>query len=115
MPSDREVEIKFQIADIETLTSRLEKAGFALVTPRTHELNTLYDRPGGELRGRGALLRLRQYGPKWTLTYKDKGNSSTSRPKSRRGTENYTKEKSLPESDSTCVREEHDDRERNQA
>lgn len=83
MASDREVEIKFQITDINALTSRLKQAGFRLATPRTHELNTLYDR-SGELRGRGALLRLREYGPVWTLTYKDKSDPSGSRHKSRR-------------------------------
>ncbi len=84
MASDHEVEIKFQIADIAALTSRLKQAGFRLATPRTHELNTLYDRSGGELRGRGALLRLREYGPVWTLTYKDKSSPAGSRHKSRR-------------------------------
>jgi adenylate cyclase, class 2 len=84
MASDREVEIKFRIAGLEALTSRLRQAGFRLVTPRTHELNTLYDQPGGRLRRRGALLRLRQYGSQWTLTYKDRGNSSAGRHKSRR-------------------------------
>ena len=68
----QEVEIKFVIDDIESLTRALSGCGFRLVTERTHELNTLYDRPGFPLRRRGAILRLRQYGPKWTLTYKDK-------------------------------------------
>jgi adenylate cyclase class 2 len=84
MASDREVEIKFQITDLETLTTRLQQAGFRLVTPRTHELNTLYDQPGSKLRRRGALLRLRQYGPQWTLTYKDRSATSPGRHKSRR-------------------------------
>jgi adenylate cyclase class 2 len=83
MASDREVEIKFLIVDIDALTSRLQEGGFRQVTPRTHELNTLYDQPGAKLRRRGALLRLRQYGQQWTLTYKDRSNS-TGRHKSRR-------------------------------
>jgi adenylate cyclase class 2 len=33
-------------------------------------MNTLYDLPGGVLRGRKELLRLRKYGSKWTLTHK---------------------------------------------
>lgn len=73
MSSGHEVEIKFRIADPERLTSTLKAAGFHLITPRTHEMNTLYDLPGRTLRARGALLRLRQYGEKWTLTFKDKG------------------------------------------
>ncbi|HZD95352.1 MAG TPA: class IV adenylate cyclase [Candidatus Sulfotelmatobacter sp.] len=84
MASDREVEIKFRIVDLGALTSRLQDAHFRLVTPRTHELNTLYDQSGGILRQRGALLRLRQYGPQWTLTYKDKSDSPAGRHKSRR-------------------------------
>lgn len=83
MASDREVEIKFQIADINVLTGHLEQAGFRQVTPRTHELNTLYDH-GGRLRRRGALLRLRQYGQQWVLTYKDKSDATPGRHKSRR-------------------------------
>ena len=54
------------------LTTKLKSSGFRLITERTHELNTLYDFPGNFLQSRGALLRIRQYGPKWTLTYKDK-------------------------------------------
>lgn len=83
MASDREVEIKFRIADIQVLADRLQEAGFRQITPRTHELNTLYDQRG-KLRRKGALLRLRQYGPQWTLTYKDKSKSSPGRHKSRR-------------------------------
>jgi adenylate cyclase, class 2 len=72
MPAKREVEIKFRIEDLETLATSLQVAGFQLITPRTHEMNVLYDQAGGRLRRRGALLRLREYGPRWTLTYKDK-------------------------------------------
>src|ERR1700741_1075482 len=84
MSSEQEVEIKFRIDAIEALTSRLQSAGFRLVTPRTHELNTLYDLPGGALRARGALLRLREYGARWTLTYKDKNVPQSGPHKSRR-------------------------------
>jgi adenylate cyclase class 2 len=72
-----EVEIKFRIDDISSLTHKLGSAGFRLLTGRTHELNSLYDQPGNPLRSRGALLRLRQYGTKWTLTYKEKSASSS--------------------------------------
>jgi adenylate cyclase class 2 len=84
MSNDREVEIKFRIDDITALTTRLQEAGFRLITARTREMNTLCDQPGGKLRRRGALLRLREYGPKWTLTYKDKSGPQTGRHKSRR-------------------------------
>jgi adenylate cyclase class 2 len=66
----REIEIKFRVADLRALTHKLRAAGFRIVTPRTHEMNTLYDLPGGELRARKQLLRLRKYGSVWTLTHK---------------------------------------------
>ena len=66
----REIEIKFRVADLRALNRKLRAAGFRLVTPRTHELNTLYDLPGEILRQRKQLLRLRKYGRTWTLTHK---------------------------------------------
>ncbi len=66
-----EVEIKFRVDDLRRVQQRLREAGFHEQTPRTHEMNTLYDRDG-ELRSKGQLLRLRDYGGKWTLTYKAK-------------------------------------------
>jgi adenylate cyclase class 2 len=69
----KEIEIKFRVEDLRALNRRLRQAGFRVVTPRTHEMNTLYDLPGQRLRKRGELLRLRKYGPKWTLTHKAKG------------------------------------------
>jgi adenylate cyclase class 2 len=71
-----ETEIKFSIDDIASIISKLHSARFRLITERTHELNTLYDQPGNPLRLRGALLRLRQYGANWTLTYKEKSAAS---------------------------------------
>lgn len=84
MSANREVEIKFRVEDIPALVVRLEAAGFRQVTPRTHEMNTLYDLPGSPLRRRGALLRIRKYGPAWTVTYKDKSTAHPGRHKSRR-------------------------------
>jgi adenylate cyclase class 2 len=68
----KEVEIKFRIADVKTLTRALKRAGFKQITPATHEMNVLYDMPGQKLRKRGDMLRLRQYGRKWVLTHKSK-------------------------------------------
>jgi adenylate cyclase class 2 len=70
---NREIEIKFRVTDLRALARRLRAAGFRLLTQRTHEMNTLYDLPGGVLRGRKELLRLRKYGSEWTLTHKSKG------------------------------------------
>jgi len=70
---EKEIEIKFRADDVEGLARRLEAAGFYVATSRTHETNTLYDFPGGLLRKRGELLRLRRYGGQWTVTHKGKG------------------------------------------
>jgi adenylate cyclase class 2 len=70
MVSHNEIEIKLRVEDVRALARKLRTAGFRLVTPRTHEMNTLYDLPGEVLRGRKELLRLREYGSEWTLTHK---------------------------------------------
>jgi len=70
-----EVEIKFRIDDIPTLTRGLKRAGFRQITRSTHEMNALYDLPGQQLRKRGELLRLREFGSEWILTHKSKGTS----------------------------------------
>src|SRR5579859_447520 len=77
-----EVEIKSRVASLRDFNRRLRASGLKLVTRRTQERNTLYDFPDQALRLKGSILRLRQYGPKWTLTYKDKG--KTGRHKKRR-------------------------------
>ena len=73
MASTRETEIKFRVADVRALTRKLRGAGFRVVTPRTHEVNTLYDLPGEVLRARKELLRIRKYGSEWTVAHKSKG------------------------------------------
>lgn len=69
----QEIEVKFRVPDIGALTRQLAQANFRLKTPRTHEMNTLYDLPGQALRRRKELLRLRQYGSEWKLTHKSAG------------------------------------------
>ncbi len=66
----QEIEIKFRVSNLRALTRSLKQAKFRLVTPRTHEMNTLYDLPGEVLRQRKELLRVRQYGSEWKLTHK---------------------------------------------
>ena len=73
MASNKEVEIKFRVDQVRALARRLRAAGFRLVTPRTHERNTLYDLPGRVLQKRGEVLRLRKYGDEWLVTHKAKG------------------------------------------
>lgn len=69
----QEIEVKFRVPNLGALTRQLKSAKFRLQTPRTHELNTLYDLPGEVLRQRKQLLRLRQYGSEWKLTHKHGG------------------------------------------
>jgi adenylate cyclase class 2 len=66
----REIEIKFRVSDLASLTTRLQELGLKQITPRTHEINTLFDLPGRPLRAKGDLLRLRKYGDTWLLTHK---------------------------------------------
>lgn len=73
MASRNEVEIKFVIADLRATERRLRALGFRRVTPRTHEMNVLYDLPGHPLRRRGEILRLREFGGRWKLTHKSRG------------------------------------------
>lgn len=64
------MEIKVRIDNLHAFARKLKSAGFRQKTPRTHEMNTLYDLPGEILRKRKELLRLRQYGSSWKLTHK---------------------------------------------
>jgi adenylate cyclase, class 2 len=67
-----EIEIKFRVKDAATFEAQLESRGFKKKTPRTFERNTLYDTPARELLNSGRLLRLRQYGKRWVVTFKAK-------------------------------------------
>jgi adenylate cyclase class 2 len=85
MASPKEVEIKFALDDLRAMERKLRALAFRRKTPRTREINTLYDLPGAVLRQRGELLRLRKYGEGWTLTHKTPGRAG--RHKSRIETE----------------------------
>ncbi len=65
-----EIELKFRVESLEGLERRLREIGFQVDTPRTFESNTLYDTPERTLKGRGELLRLRQYGERQVMTHK---------------------------------------------
>jgi adenylate cyclase class 2 len=73
MAAPQEVEIKFLVPDVNSLEHKLSDIGFRCITQSTREVNTLYDLANHELRSKGELLRLRQYGDKWILTHKGKG------------------------------------------
>jgi adenylate cyclase class 2 len=65
-----ETEIKFRVADLAALEQRLKSAGFRLQTPRCFESNVLYDTPDRQMRAHTEILRIRNYGGRWTLTHK---------------------------------------------
>jgi adenylate cyclase class 2 len=65
-----EIELKFPVASVVDLQSRLTQLSFRLVTPRTFEQNTLYDTPNRDLRAQRQILRIRQYGSLCTVTHK---------------------------------------------
>jgi len=65
-----EIELKFPVADVRSLRAAAFELGFELVTERTFESNTLYDTDDRQLRGRKQILRVRQYGRRWTVTHK---------------------------------------------
>jgi len=87
MSSSHEIEIKFRITDLNSLVDRLRELGLEQVTPRTHEMNTLFDLPGRPLRARGDLLRLRKYGESWVLTHKARSKKKDGPHKTRVETE----------------------------
>ncbi|HXR39784.1 MAG TPA: class IV adenylate cyclase [Terracidiphilus sp.] len=65
-----ETEIKFRVADLASLTHRLQAAGFTLQTPRSFESNVLYDTPDRQMRARTEILRIRSYAGRCLLTHK---------------------------------------------
>jgi len=76
-----EIEIKFRVADLDSLAGRLQAAGFRVETPRSFETNVLYDTPDRRLRARTEILRIRSYAGQWKLTHKrlpDSGPGSAS-------------------------------------
>lgn len=68
--SKMETEVKVRLKDRVGFTTTLPSLGFHLQTAETMERNVLFDTPDGELRQRGELLRIRQYGDRWILTHK---------------------------------------------
>jgi adenylate cyclase class 2 len=65
-----ETEIKVRLKDRAGFTMLLPGLGFHLLTAETMERNVLFDKSDGDLRQRGELLRIRQYGDRWILTHK---------------------------------------------
>jgi adenylate cyclase, class 2 len=90
MSTNNETEIKFHVRNPRMLARRLREAGFRLITPPTHEMNTLYDLPEQRLRRNGAVLRLRQYGKEWLLTHKAKRKDTNKEGRHKTRIENQT-------------------------
>lgn len=65
-----ETEIKFPVEDVEAFAQRLRAAGFHEETPRAFESNVLFDTPDRQMRARTEILRIRNYGGRWTVTHK---------------------------------------------
>ena len=65
----QEIEVKFPLADRGALTRRLQEIGAHQLYPATFEDNIVLDRRG-ELRTKGALLRVRKFGKYSLATYK---------------------------------------------
>jgi adenylate cyclase class 2 len=69
-PTGTETEVKIVVTDLASALSSIERNGFRVCVDRTFEANTLYDTPGRDLRSRGVLLRLRQFGESNVITWK---------------------------------------------
>ena len=65
----QEIEVKFALRDRNELTRKLHEIGGTRLYPETFEDNIVLDRRG-ELRTRGALLRVRKFGKYAIATYK---------------------------------------------
>jgi len=65
----QEIEIKFALENRESLVARIEEAGGEQLFPETFEDNMILDRRG-ELRTKGALLRVRKFGRFVLATFK---------------------------------------------
>lgn len=65
-----ETEAKIRVASFVGVKRRIVAARGRLLTPRTLEVNTLFDSSAGRLRAGGGSLRVRKYGNKGLVTLK---------------------------------------------
>jgi adenylate cyclase class 2 len=70
MDSPLETEVKIRIDEASPAAQSIEAAGFSITQPREFESNTLYDTPNRSLLSAGVLLRLRQSGGRFMITWK---------------------------------------------
>jgi adenylate cyclase, class 2 len=67
---NRETEVKIRVSSPAVMRARLKRLGFVRIHPKTLEDNALFDTPQRALRRLRAILRIRRYGSRWTVTYK---------------------------------------------
>jgi adenylate cyclase class 2 len=70
MKQQQETEVKLAVRNRRAIRSRLRGLGFRVVQPRHFESNALFDFPDLRLWKARCLLRLRQEGKRWLLTFK---------------------------------------------
>lgn len=68
-----EVEIKLPLRRLRSMRARLRRIGFRSRHCREYESNTLLDTEDGRLRAAGQILRLREFGPSYVVTFKGRG------------------------------------------
>ncbi|HST79887.1 MAG TPA: class IV adenylate cyclase [Verrucomicrobiae bacterium] len=65
-----ETEVKIPVPNSAAILEQFDRVGLALSAPRQFESNTLYDSGDGRLRQAGMILRLRESGGKFVVTWK---------------------------------------------
>jgi adenylate cyclase, class 2 len=75
--SEKEIEAKFYLTDLNVLEHHLQTLGAQRVQERVHEINLRFDLPDGSLTQAHRVLRLRQDANAW-LTYKGKAQAGES-------------------------------------
>src|SRR5208283_4429364 len=70
MQGPLETEVKIRVADLADVCRRIEALGFQIAQPREFESNTLYDTESRSLLASGTLLRLRESGGRYFITWK---------------------------------------------
>ncbi len=76
-----ETEIKIEVLSFRGFRKRLKEAGFRIKHRRVFERNTIFETSPPSLRPKGCLVRLREAGSKFTITYK--GPATVGKHKSR--------------------------------
>lgn len=76
-----EIEVKVEIASPSAFRRKLREAGFRIHRRRVFERNAMFETEPPSLRPRGCVVRLREAGNRFTITYK--GPASVAKHKSR--------------------------------